>query len=496
MTRDARFIAAIFVLCALRLIAGAVLPLSSDEAYYWLWSRHLAAGYFDHPPLIAFVIRAGTALFGNTSLGVRAGGILLSFVASWFVWRTGAALARDEKVGALGCLLFNLTLMATVEMVAATPDAPSIAAAAAFFWTLAKIAQNGDARWWLVAGVAAGLTLLAKYTGFFLGVGTLVWLLASPPQRRRLATPWPYLGACVALILFAPNLWWNASHGWATFVFQFGRIEAEHFTLRYLLEFIGAQAVLAGPFILVLGAMGLGRATRARGEPAALIAAMLWPSIAYFAWHSLHARVQGNWPSFLYPLFCVAAAMAMRRTDWSGWRALLARWSSRLAIPFGALLLGAALAQALLGIVPLGRADPLARLLAVGLPQVTAKIEVLRRTEQAGATEQASTLVTTDYASAAWLAFYAPGHPAIVDIGEDYRWTDAPHPTAALFASPALYVCELRKERRDLLAAHFAKVAEIARIDRDRETVPIAHYIIYRVFGPKGAPAGRIVNAN
>jgi len=179
--RDAQFLAALAALAALRLIAGALLPLSADEAYYWLWSRHLAAGYFDHPPAVAFVIRAGTALFGATPFGVRAGGILLSFVASWFVWRTGAILARDEKAGALACLLFNLTLMIAVEALAATPDAPSIVAAAAFCWSLAKVAETGDGRWWLAVGIAAGLGLLSKYSAFFLGLGAVGWLLASPP---------------------------------------------------------------------------------------------------------------------------------------------------------------------------------------------------------------------------------------------------------------------------------------------------------------------------
>ncbi|HEY0283518.1 MAG TPA: glycosyltransferase family 39 protein, partial [Rhizomicrobium sp.] len=173
-----RFLAALAALAALRLLAGALLPLSADEAYYWLWSRHLAAGYFDHPPSVAFVIRAGTELFGATPFGVRIGSILLSFAASWFVWRTGAILGRDEKVGALACLFFNLTPMISVEMLAATPDAPSIATAAVFFWGLAKVSETKDGRWWLMAGAAAGLGLLSKYSAFFLGLGTLVWLLA------------------------------------------------------------------------------------------------------------------------------------------------------------------------------------------------------------------------------------------------------------------------------------------------------------------------------
>ena len=329
MKHEARFLAALAGLAALRLIAGALLPLSADEAYYWLWSRHLAAGYFDHPPAIAYVIRAGTLLFGSVPFGVRLGGILLSVAASWFVWRTGAILACDEKIGALACLFFNLTPMISVEMLAATPEAPSIAAAAFFCWSLAKVAETKDGRWWLVAGIAAGLGLLAKYSGLFLGLGALVWLLASPPMRRWLASPWPYLGGVLALVLFAPNLWWNETHGWATFAFQFGRIEGGGFTLRYLAEFLGAQLVLATPFILVLGAMGLAAATRTHDERQAVIAAILWPAIAYFAYHSLHTRVQGNWPCFLYPLLSVAAALAWQRTDWSGWRAFALRWSKR-----------------------------------------------------------------------------------------------------------------------------------------------------------------------
>ena len=75
------------LLLVVRAVFAALLPLSADEAYYWLWSKHLAAGYFDHPPAIAWLIRAGTALFGDTPFGVRFAGVLLSLPATWFVWR-------------------------------------------------------------------------------------------------------------------------------------------------------------------------------------------------------------------------------------------------------------------------------------------------------------------------------------------------------------------------------------------------------------------------
>jgi 4-amino-4-deoxy-L-arabinose transferase-like glycosyltransferase len=272
------FLAVIAALTALRLVAAAVLPLSADEAYYWLWSRHLAAGYYDHPPAIAYAIRLGTLVFGDTPLGVRVDPILLSLIASAFVWRGAAIFLRDEDAAARACLFFNLTLMVSVETLAASPDAPSIAAASAVFYALAKIDETGKGGWWLAVGLASGLALLSKYTGFFLGAGILVWLLLSPKARRHLLTLWPYLGGAVALIVFLPNLIWNSQHGWMTFAFQFGRIGGGGFTLRFLFEFLGAQLLLASPFIFMLAALQLAFSARDRDSPTFMLAALIFPS--------------------------------------------------------------------------------------------------------------------------------------------------------------------------------------------------------------------------
>ena len=478
-----RLTVALGLLFALRLIAGAVLPLSADEAYYWLWSRHLAAGYFDHPPAIAWLIGAGTAVFGHTAFGVRVAGILLSFGATWFVWQSARVLLADKRAGLLAAVLFNLTLMTTVETLAATPDAPQVFTATAFFWALTKIAETGKGGWWIAAGAAAGLGLLSKYSTLFLGTGALVWLIACPAMRRWLVSPWPYLGGLTALLLFAPNIAWNADHGWATFAFQFGRIAGNHVTLKYLGEFLGAQALLASPFILVLGVFGLAAAGW-QDKNRALIASLLWPSLAYFAVHALHDRVQGNWPCYLYPVLAMAAVDALQRSDWTGWRRPVVKWSAKLAIPVAAVLLLAGYAQALIGVVPMGRKDPLARLLAVGMPEVVQELGALK------AAHGADAIITTDYASTAWFAFYSPF--PVVSLGEDYRWPNAPPLGAAVFARPALYITEERRDLHGLVAGAFTQMTEIAHFDRKRQGVPIAHYVVYRVSGPKGLAGGRI----
>ena len=359
--RDMGFCVA--ALIVLRAIMAAWLPLSADEAYYWLWSKHLAAGYYDHPPVIAFLIRFCTFLFGDTAFGVRLGGVLLSALTSWFVWRSAQLILGDERRAALAALLFNLTLMIGVEMLAATPDTPSIAATAAFLFCLAKVQATRKGHWWIWAGVAAGLGLLSKYSGFFVGAGGLVWLLASPSARSWLKTPWPWAGGVLALVLFLPNLWWQSQHHWMTFAFQFGRVTGGHLTARFLIEFVGAQLGLATPFILALAILGAWQ-MRARDDRFLLLA-LIAPALIYFLIHALHDRVQGNWPGFLYPMLSPSWLPIAISSRVRGWR----KWCTRAggAGCCAALLLLTYAAGADRRFIPLGKqGSALARLLGVG----------------------------------------------------------------------------------------------------------------------------------
>jgi 4-amino-4-deoxy-L-arabinose transferase-like glycosyltransferase len=467
--------AAIVLLIALRGVASTLLPLSADEAYYWLWSRHLAAGYFDHPPAVAYLIRAGTSLFDKSPLGVRLGSLVLSVAATWFVWRAAAALLEREEDGAVAALYFNLTLMVAVETLAATPDAPEIACAAGLLCALVRLQASGDGRWWLGVGVAGGLGLLSKYTAFFLGLGTVLWLVATPDGRLWLRSPWLYVGGAIAVLVFSPNLAWNAEHGWITFAFQFGRVQSGHVTLRYLGEFIAAQIGMATPFIFVLAVMGLVLARKDRRLR--LIAILIVPAVVYFLVHALHDRVQANWTSFLFPAFAVAAAAAASSEAWTGIASRIATLSARLAAPVAALVLGFCYLQALGGVLPAGRADPISRLLGFGMRDSAAAIVQLQLESGAAG------LVTTDYATAGWLAFYLPSTVPVVTLNDRGRWTMAPFASSALLAKPLLYVAEKRRDRHEILASEFARVEPAREIERRRGAVELDRYVVYRVEG-------------
>ncbi len=480
--RDTRGMAlAVAALIALRFAVAAVLPLSFDEAYYWLWSKHLALSYYDHPPVIAYTIRAGTLLFGDTAFGVRVVPLLFSAGASWAVWRGGAILFESEQAGALSALFFNLTLMATVETMTATPDAPLIFAAALFLLALAKLRETDDGRWWLAVGAAGGFALLSKYTAAFLGIGAFCWLFFAREGRRWIATPWPYLGGALALVLFAPVIWWNASHDWISFRFQFGKAGAGHFAPHYLGEFLAGQIALATPFIFVLGTVGLWR------RHSVLLTALFVPSALFFAEHALHARVQGNWPSFLYPAFAMAAAAAALHINGAGWTERLVRFSKRWAAPMALLFLAVAYGQALTGFVPMR--DPTARLLASGFQPVADEIAALRT--QTGA----AAVATTSYAPTGWLAFYLPDHSPVVQLNEPYRWLAAPRAGALLLRKPMLYVSEPRRDRARQLARDFRDEHLLATLTRKRNGRVVTRYHVWLLTGWRGTAIGRVTNA-
>src|SRR4051812_39061983 len=180
----------IAALLALRLVAAAFTPLTFDEAYYWTWSRHLASGYYDHPPMVAILIRLGTLIAGDTELGVRLVSILLAIPMSFAVYRTAELLFGGRRLAATATILLNVTLMAGVGTMIGTPDAPLLVASSLVLFCLAKVLATGRGAWWLAVGAAVGLALLSKYTALFFGPAILIWLIAVPKLRRWLISPW------------------------------------------------------------------------------------------------------------------------------------------------------------------------------------------------------------------------------------------------------------------------------------------------------------------
>src|SRR3954471_4315217 len=280
----------IVALVAVRLVAPAYTPINFDGAYYWVWSKSPPGGYYEHPPMVALVIRLGTMIAGDTELGVRLVSILLALPMSWAVYQAAAILFGGRRVAATSAILLNVTLMAAVGTMIVTPDAPLLVASSFVLFSLAKVLETGRGAWWLAVGVAVGCALLSKYTALFFGPAIVIWLIVVPKLRRWLISPWLYLGGLVAVVMFAPVILWNADHHWVSFLKQFGRARIEDFTLVYIGELIPTQIAFATPLAFILGMMGLYALWRLRtgALPArVLISSTFWTITLYFVWHSL-----------------------------------------------------------------------------------------------------------------------------------------------------------------------------------------------------------------
>jgi 4-amino-4-deoxy-L-arabinose transferase-like glycosyltransferase len=473
----------ILTLVAVRLVFAGMAPLSFDESLYWLWSKHIVGGYLDHPPMNPFLIRIGTTLFGDTEFGVRSIGVLLALPASWAIWRSGAILFNDDRVGATAALYFNLTIVMTAGSALATPDNALVVATAFLLLTLVKLLETGRGEWWLAIGVAFGVGLLSKYTTVFFAVSILLWLLIVPSQRKWLFTPWPWISGLIAAAVFSPTLIWNAEHGWASYHYQFDRLVVHEWSQRYLGEFFVTQMGMATPPIFVLGCLGLAAMLKGEGgaQPArVLINAMVWPILLYFIWHTFHGRVEGNWPEPIYVPFVIAAAVAGDRIKWDRTWAPVVSWSQRLAVPVGLGIAACLYLQAVFGVLPLGRADPTARALGAGWKELGAKIDDLRM--RIGA----PIVLTTDYGMAGWLSFYLPSHPFVAQINERMRYVDLPQPDPALVAGTSMYVCQTPCGAVWMLKERFSHVELLATLPRTRHGVTIRDHLVFSLSGPTG----------
>jgi 4-amino-4-deoxy-L-arabinose transferase-like glycosyltransferase len=480
---------AVLALVALRLVAAAWTPLIFDEAYYWTWSKHLARGYYDHPPMVALVIRGGTLIAGDTEFGVRLLSVLLGLPMSFAVFRSAMILFGGMRGAATATILLNVTLMASVGTLLVTPDSPLLVASSFVLFLLAKVLQTGRGEWWLAVGVAVGCALLSKYTALLFGPAILIWLLVVPEQRRWLLTPWPYLGGLVAFAMFAPVIQWNAEHQWVSFLKQIsGRVTFTDFRPSFLAELIPTQIAFATPLVFVLGFLGLYALLRRKVSAMSarvLIDVMFWTITAYFAWHALHARVEANWFAPVYPAFAVAAAVAAHVVNWE------TRWQSvvdfclRWAAPAGVLIFAALIVQANTGWLSGHRRDATVRSVGVGWPELAGRIEEIRA--RVGAT----CVLAPDYGTTSWLAFYLPRSTCVVQLGQHYRWSFMPEPDAAQLAGPLLHVDEVKTRAQLLLKDRFAKIEQIAELPRKRGPLIIETYAINMLSDPKGDVLGR-----
>jgi len=477
--------ALIAAMTALRLTYAGAIDLRTDEAYYWTWSKESALSFLDHPPMIAWFIRFGTAIFGDTGLGVRFAGIVAMLVTQLLLADIVRRVTHDVRAVVLAVLMPEAALYYGLLMAKVAPDVAMIPFAVAMLWALVRLHESGDGRWWLAAGVFGGLALLSKFTVVMLLPAVAAFMLVPAWRRRWLFSPYPFAAALIAVAVFFPVLIWNAQHDWASFRFQFVRAVATHeLSLRTVGDYIGLQFGLVGFVLLPVVLFGVSltawRGYRRGDAVAILLSTAVIVPFFYFFWKSLTLRVGDTWPTFIWPAGFAAAAINIALLPREGFSAQLIR--SSIGWAWTAIVSGivfVVLVFLYYVVVPwnfLGSIDPIGN--EAGYDQVAA------RAQAELAATGATWIATTDYRTYSMLRWYFNGRVPVIQINERGRFMGFRDPGMNRVEGHAgLYVGRVPDDRSPVWASIPAVRQPLERVDRNWRGLVMDTYALEKLTG-------------
>src|ERR1700737_789623 len=484
--------ALIAALTALRVIYASVIDLRTDEAYYWTWSKENVLSFLDHPPMIAWFIRFGTAIFGDTNFGVRFAGVVAMLVTQLLLADIVRRVTHDVRAIVLAVLMPEAALYYGLLMAQVSPDVALIPFAVAMMWALIRLNESGDGRWWLAAGVFAGLALLSKFTAVMLLPAVAAFMLGPDWRRRWLLSPYPWAAALIAIVLFLPVLIWNSQHDWASFRFQFVRATATHeLSLRTVGDFIGLQCGLVGFILLPVVLSGLAltawRGYRRGDAVAILLSTAVIVPFGYFLLKSLTLRVGDTWPMFMWPFGFAAAAVNIAMLPREGWPA----WMIKSTISWA----NAAIASGIVFVILvflyyvvspwnfIGRADPIGG--EAGFQEVADRARA--ELQKTGATW----IATTDYRTYAMLRWLFRDRVPVIQINERDRFLGFRDPGMSwIRAHTGLYVGREPDNTSPLWDSTTAVREPLERVERSWRGIVMDTYALEKLTGwtPELAP--------
>lgn len=286
----------------IKLCLGAYIPLSSDEAYYWVWGQNLQLSYYDHPPFVAWLMSLGSIL---PNWAVRFPAILFAHFGLWF-WYLMLKPYLDEARLKWSWILLSLVPLSGFGTIIVTPDLPLL-----FFWSASlyyfvkSLDQPEQTKNWVLLGSSIGLGFCSKYIIVLFPFFAFLYLIFSG-QWRILRPKYVIYTIFFAVIASSPVWIWNAVNDWASFKFQLGgRYNPTTKSWSYFLSnYLGGQILTIFPTLIYLSF----RATKDNFSRLNLFLA--WGPVLFFALMALRGRVEANWPSPAHMSFAALAVLA------------------------------------------------------------------------------------------------------------------------------------------------------------------------------------------
>lgn len=288
----------------LALAQAASTELIADEAYYWVYSRFPAWGYFDHPPMIALLIKAGYSIFHN-ELGVR---LICALLSTFTILITESLTNKKNPF-----LFYTIALSIGILQIAgffAVPDTPLLFFTAVFFLVYKLYLQKINWVNALLLGLVISLLFYTKYHG-------LLIVFFAFLSNLKLLTRWQtWLIALFVLIFYSPHLIWQWQHDWVSFRYHLFESNVSAYKFSYTTDYLLGQLLLAGPLAgLVLLPAAFIYKTKDGFEKA--LKFTLIGVYAIFLLSSFRGKVELNWPMpALIPMIVLSHQFIIDKISW------------------------------------------------------------------------------------------------------------------------------------------------------------------------------------
>ncbi|MCK4872466.1 MAG: glycosyltransferase family 39 protein [Phycisphaerales bacterium] len=436
--------ALLIALLVIRLVFLAFLSpwmLIEDEAHYWEWSARLDWSYYSKGPVIAYLIAAGTRLFGDTELGVRCMAPVMAAGLGWCVYALGRDVSGSDRVGLLGLIALHLAPIVAMLGVIMTIDGSYLAGWALACWLGWQAIERQRGWAWPALGAAIGLAFLAKYTALVLVPSLMIYIVLRRADRKPWRSAWFWMTPITLAITMLPVVIWNAQHDWVTVrhVLGHAHVGGHAYALRwqpwwffeYLATQLGAVGITLFPLCIaaIVWAIRPGNAGR-RGGGAVYLVCCGAPILALYTIAAVFIEVEGNWPVAAYVTLLPLAAWAVAdRIAAGSRRAGRWRFAWHWAVGYG-------IVGALIGLRPDLVNLPAATLGSVSLdiPYVFPHKRLIGAHELADQANRARETYGGDpfyivghYGRASRLAFYSDGHPIVYCSSSRMQGRQAQH---------------------------------------------------------------------
>lgn len=288
-----QFLFFLFLFFVINLLQSAYTGLLEDEAYYWVWSNHLAWGYFDHPPMVALFIWLGGLLFDG-ELGVRLISAFSFTLMLWFMWKTINEPGKEQYVRLFFILVISLVLLQVYGFIS-TPDTPLLLFTSVFFYLYSRFLQDSGIKNSLLLGFSMAALLYSKYHGVLI-VGFVVL-----SNLRMLMNPRFWIASAFGFALFVPHMIWQYENGFPSFVYHLkDRAYKPYevgFTLNHLLNII---VVVGITFPVIYGAFWK---KKTRNQLDKSLKFTVFGFVLFFLLTSFRSQPQAQWlAAMLIPL--------------------------------------------------------------------------------------------------------------------------------------------------------------------------------------------------